>query len=701
MKKKQIEKLPCRRPAGMGGKDQGNHVTVQLCNGYLVFDLWSGGKLKCRHVMDTGTGEYASRWVDGSWTRENLENAFCDCWGMMDEDHFPVSGEERALVLDTLKVHWETGNIYDRISALEYTYARECRERREDRRVQRVNELMSSVPKPGKPVYDWIAGKAAGDLHYAFWDKNSGDYSCTSCGGRFTEKETGIRLKHKSGTVCPLCGQKLAVEKRRDSILTQTRMTLIHGLDGKRGIERHFEVSVCWGRGLRRTVSLKETIRCMLHKGTWSRDICDLYYLQYDAWDNRGNPQNRRWRPGYLYPEGIREGLEDTVYCSWAAVFRQMASMGIRANYNRLLIDGRDSFIRMVEYLAKGRFYRLLEEISEEVGYHTGYGIYGALNPEGEDIHEVMYLWDSQKINRLRQENGGINMLEWLQWADEEGKKIGTDVLTWFGENKISNDGYREGRASKVLTPEQLMHYIERQRKESYAGKRNAASVFGAYEDYLSMALKLGKDLSDPMVYRPRELKRRHDELVEAHLKYLEAERVRMKQDEAREKAREMEEKYPGSGSILAGIKPKYEYEGAHFRIMVPQSFYEITLEGMALHHCVGTTERYFDRILQHETYICFLRRAEDPEKPFYTIEVEPGGTIRQRRGMYDGEPDLEEVKPFLQEWQKEIRKRMKKQDYDYAKISAVKREENLEELRQKNNTRVLQALMEDLMEVV
>ena len=161
MKKKQIEKLPCRRPAGMGGKDQGNHVTVQLCNGYLVFDLWSGGKLKCRHVMDTGTGEYASRWVDGSWTRENLENAFCDCWGMMDEDHFPVSGEERALVLDTLKVHWETGNIYDRISALEYTYARECRERREDRRVQRVNELMSSVPKPGKPVYDWKIGRAS------------------------------------------------------------------------------------------------------------------------------------------------------------------------------------------------------------------------------------------------------------------------------------------------------------------------------------------------------------------------------------------------------------------------------------------------------------------------------------------------------------------------------------------------------------
>ena len=108
--------------------------------------------------------------------------------------------------------------------------------------------------------------------------------------------------------------------------------------------------------------------------------------------------------------------------------------MGIRANYNRLLIEGRNSFIRMVEYLAKGRFYRLLEEISEEVGYHTGYGSYGALNPEGEDIHEVMYLWDSQKINRLRQENGGINMLEWLQWRIRKGKRSGQMSLPGLGK---------------------------------------------------------------------------------------------------------------------------------------------------------------------------------------------------------------------------------------------------------------------------
>ena len=39
--------------------------------------------------------------------------------------------------------------------------------------------------------------------------------------------------------------------------------------------------------------------------------------------------------------------------------------------------------------------------------------------------------------------------------------------------------------------------------------------------------------------------------------------------------------------------------------------------------------------------------------------------------------------------------------DHEYAKVSAVKREENIRELHEKNNTRVLQGLEEDFMEAV
>lgn len=692
MKRKQIEKVPLKTPGKTGNEVRQKRVTAQIFNEYLILDLWVNGAWRCRHAMDVNTGEYASYFQGGVWTTTMLRFAFCDSWSIIDEDRFPISKKDRQLVLEALKVPWKCSDIYERIAAMESDYASEYRERKEWRRVRRVNDLMDSVPAVGTCVYDWIGEKVAGSLHYAILDKESGAYRCTDCGGEFEEKETGIKMKHRGWVACPLCHRNLAVEKKMEYLSTESTLTLIHELDEKRGIQRHFVVTVSWHA--ERTVRLREIIRCMLHKGEWSRYSCDTYYAIRDGWDNKNRPSNIRYKSGYLYPDGIREGMEHTAYSAWTDVFCHMASMGMRANYNTLLAYTSEDLIGVTEYLAKGRFRRLLEEMSGSVGNRT-------LNVKGKDICGVMLIQDMQKINRLRQEDGGLDMLDWLQWADRKGKRIGSDTIAWYGKNKVYGSQYRCSRAAGYLSPEQLMHYLERQRKESYGGKRTIRAVFEAYEDYLSMAENMGKDMSDMMVYRPRELKRRHDEAVEEYIKYREAEKARMDMEEAMRMAEEMEEKYPGSEAILAEVAPKYEYEGEQFRITVPRSFCDITLEGMALHHCVGNTERYFDRILQHETYICFLRRTEEPEKPYYTIEVEPGGTIRQHRGMLDEEPGIEEIKPFLREWQKEIRKRMKEEDHEHARLSAVKREQNLEELRRKNNTRVLEGLMEDLMEVV
>lgn len=68
---------------------------------------------------------------------------------------------------------------------------------------------------------------------------------------------------------------------------------------------------------------------------------------------------------------------------------------------------------------------------------------------------------------------------------------------------------------------------------------------------------------------------------------------------------------------------------------------------------------------------------------------------------MFDEEPELDKVKPFLKEWQKVIRKRMSEEDHKRAAVSKIKREENIAELKEKNNTRVLNGLMEDLMEAM
>lgn len=318
----------------------------------------------------------------------------------------------------------------------------------------------------------------------------------------------------------------------------------------------------------------------------------------------------------------------------------------------------------------------------------------------GESVAAVLKIQDKQLTNRLRQENGGRLMLKWLQWSDEQGEKISAECMTWLQQVNLCPDDYEKSTAARYLTLQQLMNYITRQCTESYKGK-TPKTVLSQYEDYLDMAAQLGKKMDDEMVYRPRELKRRHDEAVEEANRRREELQRKRDAEAAKREAQRMRDKYPGYEELLAEIKTKYEYASDTYLIRVPKDFAEITAEGMALHHCVGNTERYFDRIMSRETYICFLRQQSSPDEPFYTIEVEPGGTIRQHRGAYDEEPGIEQIKPFLREWQKVIRKRMSKEDHKYARESAVLRQKNIDELKEKNNVRVLNGLMEDLMEVI
>ena len=105
-----------------------------------------------------------------------------------------------------------------------------------------------------------------------------------------------------------------------------------------------------------------------------------------------------------------------------------------------------------------------------------------------------------------------------------------------------------------------------------------------------------------------------------------------------------------------------------------------------------------------------FLRKSESPGQAYYTIEVEPGGTVRQKRTMYDRqEKDIDAASDFLRKWQYEIRSRMTKEDKERAKTSRILRLENFKDLTEKNviiNTgqlqgqRLVDVLMADLMEV-
>ena len=687
-------------------------ITAQLWDKYLILDIFSGRQTSAagvwlrRHVTQIETGEYETyRPKESTWTEEKLKVAELGTnaiwYDHIDIKKYEIDMASKQLITAAVpgKYSWRYSSGQDGCLAgvmqLEDDYSQTKYEQKRESKWTRIHNLMEKVPQISGAMLKKIEQMLVGNLYYAFVDK-TGKGHCTACGQDFDCDPK--KMKHRQKALCPSCDKEVVVLKNKTQVEATEWLTIIQDVDEKQAVERHFKVELSWEN--KRGIELEEQIRLFMFRNDKRRAYKLYYYGNWSGW-SEGNQSNRRWHTSYLWPDKkmIQDGVRGTDYENWMQVMPQLAAGGIKLNFNRLLVEVDLAFIGTVEYLFKGRFYRLLREISEGITYWGGWNGQ-SVNMRANTIEEVLNLKDRQRINRLRDKDGGACMLQWLQWSEMTGKKISDEALEFYHRADIMAKQYMESIVAIYMTPEKLMHYLQRQKKESYSAYKYS-SVLNQYEDYLSMCQDLDKHMDDEMVYRPRELKRRHDEASEECR--IRAEELQAKADKraAARKAREMREKYPGYEELLQEIKNKYEFANDTYQIIVPENFAQITEEGMNLHHCVGNTERYFDRIVSRETYICFLRKCESPEESYYTIEVEPGGTIRQHRGMYDEEPEIEKVKPFLREWQKVIRKRMNAKDHELAKTSEILRQKNIDELKAKNNTRVLDGLMEDLMEVI
>lgn len=692
-------------------------VTAQLIgDSILNLNVWDGGFLRLRYGLNLETYEHECLHMDDmSWREELFQSGmgygyWCGYSSIKEKFH---TKEDRELVIRALQITWKINkdsDIFFEIWRKETSYGSRKRILAETRRQDRIRDTMNRIPPIPDGFRKWMYQKISNGQEYAFYDSEK-NYVCTGCRkkSRILKTDKGKRAVHNDNAQCPFCKRMLLVKTRSKEVKIKGHAMHLQVCDDALSAARHFDMTIIWDHK-KTEVILSESVRIMIFKQNkqFQKTSVDLYYNQfttgydsekYSAWDNKHDPANRTTFCGFLYPgKEISSALESTRYEGWGKLFEEMAADGIQINYNRLMVTGsKEAFIRMIEYLYKGRFFRMARDASEDVSMWSG-DYCGSLNPSGKTAREVFRIQDQQKINRIREINGGRDILEWMRWSDQTGKKIPQETLSWLVNEDITI--VRVNFILDRMSLTQIMHYVIRQQGEGYKGQK-ARGILSTWEDYLSMCKKKNKDISDEMIYRPKELKRRHAEIVEEIRKEEMIRRMRADRKQKAEEAKKMREKYPGAEDTLREIRSRYEYKNEEYMVIVPKNLIEIMIEGNALHHCVGSSERYFERIMRKETYICFLRRVSEPKTPFYTLEVEPGGTIRQHRSMYDEEPGIEEIRGFLKEWQQTIKKRLTEEDRRLAGVSRILREKNIEELKAKKNERVLKGLMEDFLEAI
>lgn len=435
-----------------------------------------------------------------------------------------------------------------------------------------------------------------------------------------------------------------------------------------RWIERYFRASCVWSPEKESLVSIDERIRVIVPNG---KDWGTCYYEDFIDKDGKptywdANHFNGRMRAGYLYPGTLDQMKKCLPYTLSRSGMQILAAEGVRFNVNNLIINWHKK--PCMEYIIKGGFHRLAAEMIGNSYWGSDYKV----DLDGKNPQEAFRL-NADKVNRFRQMDGGLTILGWLQYEQTTGRKISQANLIEADKHGIHcNDPDVWKILSFVKSPDVFINYL---RKQSKLQKEYRRQIISDWVDYLDMAKKQKLNLSNAMFYKPKNIKAAHDACVRFAL-----------QNELQLKAEGIRERFPDVERILDDVRDKYTYEGEDFSIVVPADIADIIHEGRCLGHCIDTTDRYFDRIQQHITYLVFLRRSSQKDVPYYTLEIEPGGTIRQQRttGNNQKKTDVKEYTPFIHEWQRAIRERISEEDKQLAEVSRQTRIREYQELRDK-----------------
>ena len=137
-------------------------------------------------------------------------------------------------------------------------------------------------------------------------------------------------------------------------------------------------------------------------------------------------------------------------------------------------------------------------------------------------------------MKRLRTNNGGEIFLQWLLLEKTQNKLIHDDVILWMCREKLKPADLMF--IMDRMAPLQIKNYLEKQAAES---GESVKDLIKTWKDYLNMAIRVGVNVQDSVIYRARKLMQRHNEMI----KEIEAKDLILR-------AGELEKKYPGLNRI-------------------------------------------------------------------------------------------------------------------------------------------------------
>ena len=601
----------------------------------LEIDLFYAGELRARYFADREKKNYAVMMIEGGWKQNRLNTAAKEIKGMNTRYDCYYYGREYEWC-DKEHADLVTKTLCTSVNYFEDSVICKKRTKAEERKQERLNQLVGEIHCVPDEAERW-AEETFFPEQFLFVQKPEKvyQYACTACGGNGERKKA---WKDNERTVCPDCGASVQVKRRLQHIHRTVPITILLKMNKLTWAERLFKVTCSWSS------SGKELV--------WNTNICaiipigktwgNVYYgldrnadeFSQDWWDT--NPEQCRWCESYLWPGSLKEVLPmGNLQRSGMDI---LAQKGQKFEANRY-ITGFHGY-EYLEYIVKSGLHQLAADI-----VNPRYPISAEVNARAKDLSGLLGV-NGNRLNRLKQMNGSISALRWLQYEEYTGKKISQESLEWLAEKKTSPNQF--GTILRAVgSVNRMVNYAKKQ-------KMAGSKLETYWTDYLRMAAEEGMDDQDDIVRFPKDLKARHDELVKLKNERADKEKLEANKRKYDRLDKEIQDRLPQA--------KKYFYEDRNYMIIPAGKCEELMAEGRTLHHCVGSSDRYMEKMAKGESWICFLRKKSDLQKPYYTLEIDmKNDRILQWYSEFDRKPDEEVIRKVLDKFKNSVKRKAEK----------------------------------------
>lgn len=507
-------------------------------------------------------------------------------------------------------------------------------------------ELAEIRPLP-QAVHKWIDNTVMAYSRYMFYDANGKKQTtarCSVCGNEVTIN----KVRSGDKVTCPVCHKKCTAKPYRKYLNsngfcdTETIMYL-QPFKGTRFCARKFSVEYIYRDKIKPYIKIQEEIRTICNLESADLQVQEQY--EYDT-DYKGG----EWRKDFVseinYERHLFPGTLNKIFKRvegfnmWHIDYGKIAKQCNPVGFVNLY-DAVNKVACLPNLLNNG----LVEFARDVIAHRYNTSLYDLSKGSLSKSFGIT----KDDLNFLKSLNVSYREFELYKAYQSTGRKIDFEELKEFFEvSSMINCSVNDMR--RILEHSSLRKFCQffrrwesenctSQYKDGWWDPRR--HFFSDYKDYIRNATLLEYDLSNSEVLFPKNLKQAHD------LAYSIINDKELKNAELPQIARQYE-----SYSNL------YSYEDKNYCIMPPSRHNDLKNEGKTLCHCVAT---YAKRVAVGSTIILFIRKANEKDKPYFTLELNPiTYEIEQCRGLRNGAYP-KEVKDFMDKWYKEKIEQLKR----------------------------------------